>query len=164
MGDIHSIATIVDDKKKEEIKEEEEDSDKNDKNYESIIVNEIKNEKGKTAYKTQPKKRDIVINNIFIKYNKNINLQNNIKILKANQNNQNDLDNNDVIVNNESVYSSIKEGTEINNKDKNTYNKKRVCFNDSLNNSSIRYNSNDNFVHHLIFSESSSSVSENNQQ
>ena len=164
LGDIHSIATIVDDKKKEEIKEEEEDSDKNDKNYESIIVNEIKNEKGKTAYKTQPKKRDIVINNIFIKYNKNINLQNNIKILKANQNNQNDLDNNDVIVNNESVYSSIKEGTEINNKDKNTYNKKRVCFNDSLNNSSIRYNSNDNFVHHLIFSESSSSVSENNQQ
>ena len=35
----------------------------------------------------------------------------------------------------------------------------RVYFNDSINNSSIRYDSKENFVHRLTFSESSSSIS-----
>ena len=66
--------------------------------------------------------------------------------------------NNKTISNNESVYSSIKVDSSINNDDKISFNKK-ISLNDSLNGSSIRYNSNDNFLHQLYFSDSSSSVS-----
>ena len=146
LGDIHSIVTIEENKNEEE-KEEDKESNKQ---YENIIVNEINKDKNKL----KGKKRDIVINNIFINCNNNINIKNNLK---------HKLNRNETINNDESVYSSIKGDSEHNYKEKILDNKKRVHFNDSLNNSSIRYNSNDNFVHHLIFSESSSISEDNNK-
>ena len=146
LGDIHSIVTIEENKNEEEKEEDKE----NNKQYENIIVNEINKDKNKL----KGKKRDIVINNIFINCNNNINIKNNLK---------HKLNRNETINNDESVYSSIKGDSEHNYKEKILDNKKRVHFNDSLNNSSIRYNSNDNFVHHLIFSESSSISEDNNK-
>ena len=172
--ELKSIETIVENKSEEEssIKENSEEKEESDKNkkYEAIYVNEIKNEnetekenfyQEKDKNKSTGKKRDIIINNIFINYNKNINVKNNILKNKADNisNNSNKKNNNnDTIINNDSVYSSIKDNSDKNNMDKNSLQKK-IDLNNSFNNSSIRYNSNDNFVHHLIFSESSSSGS-----
>ena len=78
---------------------------------------------------------------------------------KAHNNDINTFVPNDTIINDESVYSSIKGDSEHNYKDKESFMGNRVYFNDSINNSSIRYDSNENFVHRLTFSESSSSIS-----
>ena len=151
--EIDSIITVEENKinedKKEEIKE--------DQKLESINVNDISEIKSEKEKNKNSKKRDIIINNIIINYNK-IEHKSNLKSHKTIHNQNSNL-NNDTIINNESVYSSIKEDSEY-NRDKILSNKKRVHFNDSINDNSIRYNSNENFIHHLIFSDSSSSISE----
>ena len=160
--DFESIETILE-KHIKDINSEKNGENNLNKEFERITVNDIKTELENSENENNEdkwKKRDIVINNIFINYNKNINLKKSISKFKS-EINKNKSNHNDTIINNESVYSSIKEGSDNNNKDKNSFKAKKVNLKDSLNNSSLRYSSNDNFIHHLIFSDSSGSSSSN---
>jgi hypothetical protein len=160
--DFESIETILE-KHIKDINSEKNGENNLNKEFERITVNDIKTELENSENENNEdkgKKRDIVINNIFINYNKNINLKKSISKFKS-EINKNKSNHNDTIINNESVYSSIKEGSDNNNKDKNSFKAKKVNLKDSLNNSSLRYSSNDNFIHHLIFSDSSGSSGSN---
>ena len=167
--ELKSIETIVENNTEEEIsaKNNTENNIVN-KQYEQITVNEINTDNinnenklnviEKDQNKLQGKKRDIIINNFIINYNNNINIKKAKRPIKVDQKSNNS-GHNDTIFNNESVYSSIKENSNLNNEDIISLNRK-INLNDSLNGSSIKYNnSNDNFIHHLYFSDSSSSVS-----
>lgn len=122
---------------------------------ESIIITDLNKEVELKSDIENNKKENkgIVINNIFINVDKNTNLKN---ILKKNINNENNKIShlNNTIVNNESVFSSIKED----DTNKNSNNENKISMNES--HSEIRYNSNENFIHQLIFSESSKSSDE----
>ena len=164
IDELKSIETIVEKSSDKEISpRNDEEKIITNKRYEQITVKEIKtdniNKIEKEKKKSPGKKRDIIINNFIINYNNNINLKKAIKPIKGNQDLNNKSEHNDTILNNESVYSSIKGNSISNNDDNNSINKK-VNLNETLNGSSIKYNnSKDNFIHHLYFSESSSSVS-----
>ena len=172
--ELKSIDTIVEGNSDEEISAKSNtDNNITNKQYEQITVKEINTDNinninninnvnaiEQEQNKLQGKKRDIIINNFIINYNNNINLKKAIRPIKGDQDqHSNNSNHNDTILNNESVYSSIKENSNLNNDDIISFNKK-INLNDSLNGSSIKYNnSNDNFLHHLYFSDSSSSVS-----
>ena len=161
IDELKSIETIVEGNGEEEISSRKNKEIVNNKKFEQITVNEINTDNiniiEKEQNKLQGKKRGIVINNFIINCGDKINLKNGVRKIKVNQE-LNKSVNNKTISNNESVYSSIKVDSSINNDDKISFNKK-ISLNDSLNGSSIRYNSNDNFLHQLYFSDSSSSVS-----
>ena len=160
-NELKSIETIVEGNGEEEISSRKNKEIVNNKKFEQITVNEINTDNiniiEKEQNKLQGKKRGIVINNFIINCGDKINLKNGVRKIKVNQELNNSV-NNKTISNNESVYSSIKVDSSINNDDKISFNKK-ISLNNSLNGSSIRYNSNDNFLHQLYFSDSSSSVS-----
>ena len=157
LDEIEEIDSIIDvdenKNKSEEIKEEEEE--KTDNKDESIVINEIKTEQEKNIKNVNKKQRGIVINNFFISYN---NLNQKIK-LKNIHTDINTFVPNNTIINDESVYSSINGDSDLNYKDKKSFIEKKVYLNDSMNNSNIRYNSDEKFMPRLEFSESSSSFS-----